>query len=100
MKAVALIPVVIYDNGGATFDRYTFVFVDPDVPDNFLVWGASENPSHPQGFGQFAGDFSRDQVEALALRENETVISALELPEGAYQYYLYLAQPEIHEEGT
>ena len=37
----------IYDNGGRTIDRYTVIFNDGSA------WGASENPGHPQGFGQF-----------------------------------------------
>jgi hypothetical protein len=36
----------VYDNGGATADRYTVYY------DNGTFVGMSENPSHPQGFGQ------------------------------------------------
>lgn len=43
----------VMDNGGATFDRYTLCFMGPDGP---FCYGASENPFHPQGFGQYAGD--------------------------------------------
>jgi hypothetical protein len=46
----------IYDNGGKTFDRYTFVFPSLDVPRNNDYYGSSENPFHPQGFGQFCGE--------------------------------------------
>jgi hypothetical protein len=42
--------ILVYDNGGESFDRYTIV-----TPDN-SVYGASDNPFHPQGFGQFVGD--------------------------------------------
>lgn len=43
--------VIVYDNGGKTADRYT-VFIKKDV------FGMSKNPSHPQGFNQWAGDTS------------------------------------------
>ena len=43
-----------YDNGGQTVDRYTVVYMD--FPERqrgfFLSLGMSEDPSHPQGFGQ------------------------------------------------
>ena len=49
--------VVILDNGGETFDRYSAIFINQQVmQDDYpgLVWyvGMSENPYHPQGFGQ------------------------------------------------
>ena len=44
----------IYDNGGKSFDRYTFVIRENDS--NVLhFWGSSENPHHPQGFGMYCG---------------------------------------------
>jgi len=43
------INVTIFDNGYATFDRYTIINMD-----NGDVYGASTDPFHPQGFGQFA----------------------------------------------
>ncbi len=43
-----------YDNGGKTVDRYTVVYMD--FPERqrgfFLSLGMSEDPGHPQGFGQ------------------------------------------------
>lgn len=47
-----------YDNGGATFDRYTILpprwardeYAYPNGQWNAI--GASEHPFHPQGFGQ------------------------------------------------
>lgn len=44
----------IYDNGGETFDRYTVIYMDDLCPYTSLYTarGMSENPSHPQGFGQ------------------------------------------------
>lgn len=46
--------VRIYDNGGATFDRYTAVFTGryrKSTRDDFFVRGMSADPYHPQGFG-------------------------------------------------
>lgn len=48
----------IYDNGGKTFDRFTVFYKGRGTLDHktqgtfrFCV-GMSENPFHPQGFGQ------------------------------------------------
>ena len=43
-----------YDNGGQTVDRYTVVYMDFQERQRglFLSLGMSEDPSHPQGFGQ------------------------------------------------
>ena len=43
-----------YDNGGKTFDRFTVVYLDyPERGRNiYSARGMSENPTHPQGFGQ------------------------------------------------
>lgn len=41
----------VYDNCGKTFDRYTIVFTKK-INDEFVYLGMSENPFHPQGFGQ------------------------------------------------
>jgi len=40
----------IFDNGGATADRYTVIFSDGDMI------AASTQPFHPQGIGQHAGN--------------------------------------------
>lgn len=40
--------ITVLDNNGETFDRYTII-----NRSNGDVWGASTNPYHPQGFGQF-----------------------------------------------
>lgn len=46
-------PVRIYDNGGATFDRFTAVYLDqPERGGLYAARGMSEDPFHPQGFGQ------------------------------------------------
>ena len=42
--------IVVYDNGGKTFDRYTIVIDDLDV------FGMSLNPLSVQGFNQYCGN--------------------------------------------
>lgn len=45
----------VYDNGGKTADRYTVYYsrrVAPAQPPFHSCLGMSENPTHPQGFGQ------------------------------------------------
>lgn len=45
--------VAIYDNRGATFDRYTVVYLDrPEGRGLFACLGLSRNPRDPQGFAQ------------------------------------------------
>ena len=44
----------VLDNGGKTFDRYTLTFVGDEG--GLFMYGASDDPFHPQGFGQFAGE--------------------------------------------
>jgi hypothetical protein len=39
-----------YDNGGASFDRYTAVYPKENGVWTFLAM--SDDPTHPQGFGQ------------------------------------------------
>jgi hypothetical protein len=43
--------VVVFDNGGETLDRYTIL----NKKTGDLI-GASENPTNPQGFGQYCGN--------------------------------------------
>lgn len=47
--------VLIYDNGGETFDQYTFI--DKNTGH---MWGSSSNPFHPQGFGSYCGNRAED----------------------------------------
>ena len=42
--------IVVYDNGGESYDRYTIF-----TPDG-SVYGMSQNPTSPQGFNQYLGD--------------------------------------------
>lgn len=44
---------LIYDNGGATFDRFTVVYLEfPESRGLYMARGMSERLTHPQGFGQ------------------------------------------------
>ncbi len=47
--------IQIFDNDGATFDQYTVVYRDEPErhPGLFAARAMSQNPSHPQGFGQY-----------------------------------------------
>lgn len=47
--------IIVFDNGGETADRYTIL--DTKTGD---YYGANENPFHPQGFGQYAGNTAHD----------------------------------------
>ena len=76
----------IYDNGGKTFDRYTVVFEPvPVLPDAsgkqaakwfFPYLGMSQNPFHPQGFGQH-GELNHRYTRG----KGEKVINFQDLPE-------------------
>ncbi len=51
--------VRIYDNGGETADRYSIAVQNPETLE--ISWlGSSEDPFHPQGFGQHVGEVSED----------------------------------------
>lgn len=50
-----------YDNGGETFDRYTVLFTRKRVDGQFMYLGMSDDPFHPQGFGQHG--FSNDIID-------------------------------------
>ena len=43
--------VLVFDNNGETFDRYTIL--NKQTGD---LYGASSDPYHPQGFGQYCGN--------------------------------------------
>ena len=72
----------IFDNGGETFDRYTLVFKDGSM------FGASENPFHPQGFGQFVGDINYESDLSHLGKE----IPKDELPEPVRKYAVQLVE--------
>lgn len=46
--------IELYDNGGATADRYTAVFLEQAErkPGHFMALSMDERPFHPQGIGQ------------------------------------------------
>jgi hypothetical protein len=46
--------IKVYDNGGRSFDQYTVVYIYGDGA--YDMRGMSENPNHPQGFNQYAGE--------------------------------------------
>ena len=45
--------VTVYDNGGASMDRYTVIIGNQ-------VFGMSDNPTSAQGFNQWAGQVGSD----------------------------------------
>ena len=47
----------VYDNGGKSIDRYTLVIPSLNTPRKNEYYGFNENPFHPQGFGQFSGEY-------------------------------------------
>jgi len=49
--------VRVYDNGGKTIDRYTLVVPSVNTPGMLDMYGFNDNPYHPQGFGQYAGEY-------------------------------------------
>lgn len=76
--------IEIYDNGGATFDRYT-VIIDGDV------YGMSANPNSPQGFNQFSGTLA----ELPLARANGERITLESLPEEVQKAIEERARPEV-----
>lgn len=86
--------VVILDNNSETFDRYTCIFINQNVMQEGyegLVWyvGMSENPYHPQGFGQHGEiqipvGYSSDEI-AIEFAHLGQQIKISELPEKAKQ---------------
>jgi len=58
--------IVCFDNGGETFDRYTVIFLGEYTHlTGGVSWyvGMSENPFHPQGFGQHGEIFGEYPVD-------------------------------------
>lgn len=68
----------IFDNGGKSFDRYTFI-----LPDNQMV-GASEMPNSPLGYGMFVGDWKGGTTRHLGKR-----IKREDLSEGVLTFLEY-----------
>ena len=67
----------IYDNGGKTIDCYTLI-----TPDG-SVFGFNDAPYHPQGFGQFCGDFGNT---LSSYRHLGKLIKIEDLPEDAQRF--------------
>lgn len=59
--------VWIFDNKGNTLDRYTIITKASYKLGNqgrfHFIWGASNNPYHPQGFGQFCGEIEHWKIK-------------------------------------
>lgn len=46
-------PILCYDNGGKSIDRYTVIYMDQNERNGCLSSvGMNSAPFHPQGFGQ------------------------------------------------
>ena len=73
---MALLRIKIFDNGGRTVDRYTLIMPDGEA------WGFNENPYHPQGFGQYAGNLS----ELKSFSHLGKPIGVLDLPTQAGRF--------------
>ncbi|MHC4224770.1 MAG: hypothetical protein ACYSUN_12325 [Planctomycetota bacterium] len=75
--------VKIYDNGGATFDRYT-VIIDG------VVYGMSEDATSPGGFNQYVGTVSETDIIIqmdMDMNKSELICTdiydeSIELPKG------------------
>lgn len=88
-----MLPIAIFDNGGATVDRYTLLFVESDDSEKFHCWGSSEHPFHPQGFGQYCGEFdSREEAEDFVTNFPDEMITPLDLPEDVYRLFVQLCK--------
>lgn len=47
--------IIVLDNGGQTYDRFTII-----NKENGDMFGASSDPFHPMGFGQYCGNVADD----------------------------------------
>jgi hypothetical protein len=65
----------ILDNGGATADRFTIIYCDGDY------FGASCNPSHPQGVGMNGEGIDLQGVEERVEAGTERDLRWIDLPE-------------------
>ena len=78
-----------WDGGSGRLDRYTIAISGIQVSNNrvyTMVFGSSDNPFHPQGFGQFSheeltADFRRKSHRHFGKRINYT-----ELPKDVQRY--------------
>lgn len=77
--------VIVYDNGGETFDRYTILFLKREYFAGGYYYnyvGSSTDPFHPQGFYQH-GEMSASTVKDLRSGQHDIgkVIPFKSLPE-------------------
>ena len=81
MSKTKLIPRYIrcYDNGGATFDRYSVVFTKKRNAGQFMYLGMSSMPFDPQGFGQHGA--SDDRIDYPQYSHLGKPIKFVDLPE-------------------
>jgi hypothetical protein len=69
----------VYDNGGATADRYSvFVKLKNNV---FEIYGMSSDPFSPQGFNQYGGDATLKQKNDFIKFQKPKKIAIDKLPE-------------------
>ena len=75
--------LAIYDNGGATFDRFTVFYRDTVTDDRGTVWigyrGMSEHPAAPQGFGIY-GEMPAHEARAYRYTNSHRAARWSELP--------------------
>jgi hypothetical protein len=75
MKATRNKRTRILDNGGKTFDRYTLITHDG------MIYGFNDNPYHPQGFGQYCGQWTGGSTKHLG-----KLMQIADLPEEAQKF--------------
>jgi len=61
MRTITEKEIFVFDNGGETLDRYTIIFKE-----DASLFGASENPFHPQGFGQYCGEIEPKELNEFS----------------------------------
>lgn len=65
--------LALFDNGGATWDRYTVIYNDPDPDERGTLWMTyrtmSEHPSSPDGFG-VSNTMTEHEAADLRAREH------------------------------
>jgi len=82
--------VTVYDQPD-TLDRYTIILRDPESGEDYW-FGASEDPFHPQGFGQGVGDSTTNGPPGPHLGEE---VEVSDLPEKVQQYIEQMKAPEV-----
>jgi len=76
----------VFDNGGTTFDRYTVVIGND-------IYGCSEHPFHPQGFGQYCGSGSEyNHYINGDGREEDTLLTEDQIPEDVKKFIETISQ--------